>query len=598
MTRWLASLNRFQVILILTALGLLAFANAVNHPFVHDDVAFIQQNPYIADLDPKSLFEQTSVPLSQSPLINQYYRPLLEVVNRILYRVMGPNPHGFHFFNILLHIINGYLVYQLLWKVTGGSKGLSLIAAILFLVHPVQSEAVACISGISNLVFAFFCLVSFNLYLSALHGEDGKIKSGSYAAALTVFSLALLAKEQSVVLPVLIMAYEACFSGGRFKRAVRKYGLYCAGFFVVLAGYFLLRKFLFGFSLTPVPGSRAELGLRLLAIPRTLLTYFRLIIFPHGLHYYRSQDILLPYLWPLLLLIAVGIAAVWLMTVTPRPQKHWMLFGSAWYGIALLPTLNIVPLVNEYSTVQTAEHFLYFPVIGVFLCFLAAAEHWVVQQDGGRSHGLVFWVCTAIAALCVAMTAYQNTFWRGEIPLFERTLRYEPGFGRVRLHLAKAYTQAGRYEDAIVEAQKALAIMERYVEKVKNEKVEGFYLRFITEIHYLLGFCYDILGERDQAVTYFRKALNLAPEDTTINYSLGLAYLKQGDIGGAITHFERALALNEDNLMAANSLAICYQRIGNYEKAEKLLRLITEKDSASASARQNLSDFLKMRNGL
>ena len=123
-------------------------------------------------------------------------------------------------------------------------------------------------------------------------------------------------------------------------------------------------------------------------------------------------------------------------------------------------------------------------------------------------------------------------------------------------------------------------------------------MRFITEIHYLIGFCYDVLGEMDQAVDHFRKALNLAPEDSTINYSLGLAYLKQGDIGGAIAHFERAFALNGDNLMAANSLAICYRQIGNYDKAEKLLRTITEKDSASASARQNLIDFLKMRDGL
>lgn len=598
MTRWLSSLNRFQVILLLTALGLLAFANAVNHPFVHDDVAFIQQNPYITDLNPKRLFEQTSVPMSNSPLINQYYRPLLEVVNRVLYKVMGPNPHGFHLFNVLLHIINGYLVYQLLGKVTGGGKGLSLAATVLFLVHPVQSEAVACISGISNLVFAFLCLVSFNVYMSSLHGEAGKTKPGLYAAALAVFFLALLAKEQSVVLPVLIVAYEACFSGVRLKQAVRKYGPYCAGFLIVLAGYFLLRKLLFGFALTPVPGSRAELGLRLLSIPRTLLTYFKLIVFPNDLHYYRSQDILLPYFWPLLLLIAVGIVVAGLIFVTPRPQKHWMLFGLAWYGIALLPTLNIVPLVNEFSTVQTGEHFLYFPVIGMFLFMSAAVHHWAVQRGGGRSPGFVYGAFTVIAALCVAMTIYQNTFWRGEIPLFERTLRYEPGFGRVRLHLAKAYAQAGRYEDALAESQKALTIMEGYVGKIKNDKVEGFYLRFITEIHYLIGFCYDVLGERDQAVDHFRKALNLAPEDSTINYSLGLAYLKQGDIGGAIAHFERAVALNEDDLMAANSLAICYQKIGNYDKAEKLLRTIVEKDSASASAKQNLEDFLKARNGL
>ena len=591
-------MGRLQIALFLAAITLLAFANAVNHPFVHDDIPFIQQNPYIHDLNPKSIFVQTSLASSKSPLINQYYRPLLEVVNRVLYRFIGNNPHGFHLFNVLLHIINGYLVYHLIWMVAGRNQGLSLAAAVLFLVHPVQSEAVACISGISNLVFTFLCLASLNMYLTALHGENRKIKQAWYAAALAVFFLALLAKEQSAVLPALIVAYEFCFIEGPLKKEARKYWPYCAGFFMVLGAYFLMRTWLFGFALTPVPGSQAELGLRLAAIPRTLLTFLGIIVFPRGLHYYRSQDILLPSMGPSLILLSVVLLWGGLILKTPRPQKRWMLFGSAWFIIALLPTLNIIPLVNEYSTVLTAEHFLYLPVIGIFLFFGAAVHRWAARDKDKNRLRAVFGVFAVITALCVGSTVYQNTFWRAEIPLFERTLRYEPNFGRVRFLLAKAYSGAGRYEDSLVESHKALEIMQGYVDKVKNRKIETFYLRYITEINYHIGFCHDILGDKEKALVHFRNAVNLDPEDSLLNYSLGLAYLKQGDMGSAIAHFERSLALNGENLMAANSLALCYEKIGQYDKAEKLLRMVAEKDSGSVSARENLVNFLSKKNGL
>jgi hypothetical protein len=156
----LNQLKPFHVILILTVLGLLAFGNAVNHPFVHDDVVFIQQNPSLADLNLGNIFFQTSGPDNKLSMINKYYRPLLELINRVLYRVVGMNPHGFHFFNVLLHILNSFLIYCIIHFVIS-NKRFSLVTAILFLLHPVQNEAVACISGISNLVFSSLCLMSF-----------------------------------------------------------------------------------------------------------------------------------------------------------------------------------------------------------------------------------------------------------------------------------------------------------------------------------------------------------------------------------------------------------------------------------------------------
>lgn len=334
--RYIGRLNPIHVAFILVVLGLIAFSNAIDHPFVHDDVVFIEKNPYIGDLNLKHIFLQTTIADDKAPLVNKYYRPFLELVNRVLYRVFGMNPSGFHFFNILLHIINGFLVYVLIRFLTEKKEGISLAAAILFLLHPVQNEAVACVAGISNLVFTFLCLVSFLMYLKAVHGRQKERHWGFYGGALIVFFLGLLAKEQSVVLPLLIIAYEVSFADGPIRQTIRKYWRPVAGFFVVLGSYFLLRKALFGAALTPVFDSGGEFWFRILAIPRSLLIYFGLIFFPHDIHYYRSQDILLPFFWPLVAVVAFFAVAAWGISRLSIPLRRKVLFGLAWFFISTL----------------------------------------------------------------------------------------------------------------------------------------------------------------------------------------------------------------------------------------------------------------------
>jgi len=476
---WFDHLTRFQIILVLTFFGLLAYSNAINHPFVHDDVVFILQNPSLTKLDLGNFFIQSSTADSEFSSINQYYRPLLALVNKLLYRIVHLNPHGFHFFNVLLHIANSFLVYSVIRVVTGNRKGISLVTAIFFLLHPVQSEAVACIAGISNLVFAFLCLSSFYVYVASIPAGGGKRNLSAYIFSLLLFSLALLTKEQSVVLPVLIMAYELCFvasSGKIFKRFQ-----HVAGFFIILAGYFILRNFLAS-PPTHILAEKHELWLTLLAIPRSLLTYLSIMVFPRDLHYYRSQDILLPFVTPIILLAVVTLVLVFLIIRAPNSQKKWMIFGLSWFVVSMLPTLNIVPLVNEYSLILTAEHFLYFPIIGFLLFVMGCSHFWFKRKTEGEKFLIYFLICSVISIFYLSITVKQNEYWRGEIPLFERTLRFEKDFGRVHFLLAQAYAKAGRFKDAVSEDRKALAIMQGYAKNVGNFEIKKFYLIFFMAL--------------------------------------------------------------------------------------------------------------------
>ena len=255
--------------------GILAYHQAIFFPFVHDDIVFIRQNPHIAALAQVSDFFKPGERIVS--IANSYWRPALEAVYRGEYQLFGFNPHGYHFLNILLHILNSSLVFyclHIIFKKSGMTRsGIAFAVALVFLLHPVQSETVACVSGISNLLYVFFCLLSFWLYLRSATG-----------LALIVYALALLTKEQAIIFPFLVLLYEYCFGTDRDKNAVDRFSR-LGRFFLVAILYFIVRKIIFGAALVPLLQYQQELFLRLLAIPRTLLMYFQILLWPQGLHY-------------------------------------------------------------------------------------------------------------------------------------------------------------------------------------------------------------------------------------------------------------------------------------------------------------------------
>jgi len=256
--------------LALVLLGLLAFFNAIRHPFVHDDVVFILENPQINRLDQ---WDKAFAISAARGGINTYYRPVLEILYRFEYRLFGPNPSGFHFFNCLVHIVNGLLLFSLLQRL-GLTQAAAWGVSLLFLIHPVQTEAVSCISGISNLWMALGVLLALHAYLNRW-----------YVASLCCLAMACFSKEQAVMFLPLMMVIDI----SRGKNNFRWWGSALLAILVFL----LVRGLVTGSSLVrDIMFSPGELYLRLAAIPRVLGMDLRLIFLPFDLHYYRSTDIL------------------------------------------------------------------------------------------------------------------------------------------------------------------------------------------------------------------------------------------------------------------------------------------------------------------
>lgn len=578
----LGKISKLQIILILLFFGLCVYSNAIFHPFVHDDVVFIEKNPLISTLDIKDIFFSPAPFSGSSDIANSYYRPLLDILYRIQYQNFGKVAYKYHLFNIFLHVLNAYLVYLILSFLLD-EQMFALFGSLLFLIHPLQSEAVSCIVGVSNLLYFLLCSMSFYLYLLAKKDAKSFKSSVCYLFSLMIFAVSLLAKEQAVVLPFIVILYEICswvYTDQDIKDDLGpcKIVFKGAGYFLVLLCYFYLRKAAVGSSLSESFLINEELGLRILSIPRTILLYVSLIFFPVGLHYYRNIDILQPFLMPTLFLSALIVVFLLIInSLKSTKQKFLAVFGTGFFFVSLLPVLNIVPIVNEYSFVLAADHFLYLPVFGMILFVIVVVKELLGKYNIYKR--MIIAVLSFIVVILCAVTLRLNGFWANEISIFERTVKYERNFGRGHQLLAKAYYFNGKFDMAISEYKKALGIMLGYVGKVQNAKAKIIYLDFVKEINFDLGICYQ--GKRDyqSALRYFKNVSSLDPDDGAIHNNIGIVYVNLNDLDKAVEHFEIAYDMKKDDLMSMKNLALGYMKLGRAKEAERLFMRIQQINS-------------------
>jgi len=489
-----------RIIIYFILLGLLAYHSAFFNPFIHDDLFLIRFNPNIANLGQwATVFLAPSNPPSFIPIANTYYRPLLEIMYRLLFKMAGFYPPGYHFFNVVIHIVNAIILFFIIKMIiervdkkgvhgdhkTSSGNLIGWFLTSIFLVHPVQTESVACISGMSNLIFSFFCLISLGLFFMS---SPPRLISVRYFFCLILYLLALLIKEQAIFFPFLILLCVVILN--EHGKIPFKEKLCATGFFAISILYLIWRRSICGVLIGSIFKYKGELLLRLQSIPQTLLMYVRILLVPYDLHYYRSVNILnnggLLHLGALIL-IGVGIFILLKRMPSQGRQLAWL--GLGWFLISLLPVLNIIPLVHEYSWIAAFEHFLYFPLIG-FLIFMGGLLKYFLSKDHGISSQRI---CIALAAFVIIifshMTYLQNFTWRHAIPLFKRAVAYEPNIGRIRILLSRAYISQGQCVKAQKQLGEAAKVMDGYLRKVELPAARTVYWHYLQEIDFLMDYC-------------------------------------------------------------------------------------------------------------
>ena len=498
--------------LILAAATLMVYSVTFFNNFVLDDEVIILNNPKTFSL--RNLRETLLSP----DIVKPYYRPLNRATYLMDYWLAGAHPAWYHGVNIAIHLGNVLLLYLVIRRLLP-DRGAALVAALIFGVHPVNSEAVNFISARNTLLALFFNLASLVTFLDAR--ERGK--RVPFLSALFFFC-GLLSKETALMLMVVIALYTFFPLTGREERKTwRERTLFLLPYLFLAMAYFAMRFF----SLQGVVGAAIPTeGLfhRLAQNYHIIPQYLGLLLFPADLTIFHKVPqggwFDPPWFFPawLVLLATAG------MTLRSRDRVAW--FALAWFGINYLPISNIVPIPSEPVT----ERYLYMPAIGFFLALGMLFSR--APAQGRIRLGFCGGVAIIVIA-CGALTIQRNLDWRDNLSLFSSGVMKDPSSAAAHYNLGTAYMEKDDLVSARREWERTLAIDSGYADALTQmgtlaavqgdlPTAERYYLAALqappgvsdpdkSMAHYNLGKIYEIHRQTERALQHYRRFLENVP---------------------------------------------------------------------------------------
>ena len=318
---------------IIIFLGLLIYGFSLFNGFVWDDEVVFQN--------------------SISPFDSTYYRPVTSVIRSTIYNIFGPRPFFFHFFQLIFHIVTAVFIYYLFKRFF--KETLSLILALIFLVHPANVEAVSFASAMQEVLFTLTGLTGLYLFISSKNLSIAKI-----FLSTVILLIALLMKETAIVFFVLVFCYLFLFKKNK-QNVLINYSILIV---ILLMTYLLVRisggnLYIHGQGLFPI--MRVSFITRLMNIPLIIKYYLGMFFFPINLAIAQHWVIKLPsfinFFLPLILEVLLFLTAV---IYSLKKKDKIFAFFFLWFLVGLLPHLQIIPL-----NMTVAERWLYFPMIGL-----------------------------------------------------------------------------------------------------------------------------------------------------------------------------------------------------------------------------------------
>jgi tetratricopeptide (TPR) repeat protein len=597
-----------EIILIgaLILLTLICYGNMVTNSFVYDDQQQILQNPYIKSWKfLPEIFSSTVWSFVGEVGATNYYRPLMTLSFLVLWTIFGPIPFGFHLFSLALQIAVVLMVFyagrQLFkdWRV-------AWLAAILFAVHPVHTEAVDWIAAFPDLEMALFFLVTFYAYSRwSVFGWK------RWALLIALFALALLSKEPALMLLPVVIAFEYLVRAD--AETLKPYGkaLRYWPFVVTAALYLSLRIALFG-KLAPVlQHPQVSWPQAIYSGFALVFSYFKLLLWPSSLsafHVFHVTNSPFEYEAVAGLIVVVGFLCAFLLLRKRAPALAFCFF---WTAITLLPVLNPRWMAANVLT----ERYLYLPSVG--FCWLAA---WCAVEiteilrlsKSPASKILPALVVTCILVLCffgVRETIARNTDWRDDRTLYTRTLTTDPHAYPILLNLALVYQQArdpkaaeSEYKLAFVERPDGVNVLnnlgvlyfeqQRFTEAAEMLKKAIAVKPLWAEPHYNYGRLLEKQGDQQGALSELRLATQLAPLNAAAHLFYGDSLLSAGNLKEAASEYERSISLGP-SLEAEQGLSETYIRTGNHSAAEAMLRRVITESPYDGSSHLSMARLLE-----
>lgn len=578
-------LKTYVHIFLIIALGFIAYSNTFHSPFQWDEVAQILENPVIRDLD--NYISGTK----GYTYVSNHYNPRRSVgylTFALNYHFGGFRVTGYHVVNLLIHIANAILAYFLVILTfrtpyfsgqqsansdqrsrssdspftIHHSRLIALLTALLFISHPIQTQAVTYVVQRFASLAAMFYLLSLLMYIQGrlASGQAGRLAGYSLSLLFAVF--AMNTKEITFTLPVMLALYEGIF----FRSSLKKRFLTLLPVVLVLV-IVLISVSHSGKSLGEMLSDATEStrvqtamsrGDYLLTQMRVITTYIRLIFLPVNQNFDYDYPVertffTLPVFFSFLFLAALLGTAVYLLYRSgqeatgsseqtgaeggrsrndSRSAIHYFRFigfGILWFFIALSVESSIIPIRDVIF-----EHRVYLPSVGLFAAITTGV---LVAAQRLKMEKVAMSVLMLAILIFSGATYARNTVWASKISLWEDVTQKSPNKARGHNNLGIFYSEQGFLDKGSREFQAAIEINPGY-----------------SDAHYNLGKYYLASGRMNEALTEFQTAVRLKPDYAEAHNNLGAVYETLGRVDDAIREYQTSLQINPDHLPARENL--------------------------------------------
>ncbi len=515
-----------QCCLLIVLLGAIVFGNHLKNSFQFDSVAYVVNNQNL-----ETPLEMLTLDYWTQGIFSRSLVQMSLAVNAYLGQKKS---FGYHLFNLTAHIFNAILIFFITGKLCRSLlrqfqaesvvhvRMISLFTAVLFICHPLQTEAVVYIMSRSEVLAATFYLGGFFLFQTCI--ESMRVPAIRYAwvvpALGMLFLIGFSVKQTVITLPAVLLLYSLCrWDAPSYPIQFLKRWRWVIGGILVLAGFVLFRKLLLDETFLIGPSNPEEMVGRknyMLSQPSVLIFYYlKLLLFPFNLNIDPDIPVVTElFSWRFLVPFAAIGALIYLTARAVGSRIYF--FCVAWFFILLSPSSSIVTLHDlaaEHRTYLASYGFYLLLVLGVFQLNLKKAT--------------VYFVLIFMISSFAMMTVKRNLVWQNEVTLWEDTRKKSPRIVRPLINLGRAHGEAGETRKAIYFYEKSLAMAPA-----------------VFAPNYNLGDLYLAGGRVEEALQLFHRAQKLSPDIPEVYGKLGEIYLGRKQFELALGYFKKAVELN------------------------------------------------------
>ena len=560
------------VILIIIAMVLYIYWPVQDYGFIYfDDDVYVTQNIHL-----QSGITTDGLRWAFTTKYFGLWNPLTWLSLMLDYRIFGLNAGGYHWTNVILHILNAVLLFFLL-RILTGAEWRSAFVAALFAVHPINVESVAWIAERKNVLSTFFWMTTMLCYVWYAKRPGWK----RYVPVLISFAMGLMSKPMLVTLPFVLLLIDY-WPLNRTAIAIEETTGHPLNLKKEKISFLIMEKIpLFILSaiviFLTIGAPRTDQTIyttfawRMGNVVFSYVAYLKNLFSPLDLHvYYLSLSV------PFWKLFACAVFLIFVTIFVCRYFKRhpYLPVGWFWYLGTFVPVIGFIQIADH----TMADRYAYVPFIGIFMMIAWGGEKVFPKTVFLKKILIVLFILIII--FFAVTSRNQIKIWENTVTLFNHVIEKDPKNHLAYQVIGQEMAKRGEHEKALTYFDTALKIhpqffpaysnkalvlkkMGKHDEAMKNFETAGRLNKNSPELFYNLSFIYLEEGNYEESLQYALKAIRIKPDYEEAYNIAGIASVEAGKIKEGIDYFQKSLRINPRNLHAQRNLKITLEKNKN-----------------------------------